>query len=230
MDYGHESIRFEIVFTRRKTLQISVHADERVVIRAPFGTSADKIAEWVRRKAGWVLKHQRNFRQSPPPTPPPRYLNGEMHWYLGHQYRLRVGPGALDRVTLNHHELLVECAAAATPVNTQQLLEAWYQEQALMQFAQSLERCFPPFRQLGLNRPQIRIRRMKTRWGSMSAKNRMTLNLGLIHSSLDCLDYVVTHELCHLLHRNHGPAFYRLLEQLMSDWRVRKQRLKNTPV
>jgi len=228
MDYENESIRFEIVFTRRKTLQIFVHADERVVVRAPFGAPADEIAEWVRRKAAWVLKHQRNFRQLPPPTPPPRYCSGELHWYLGRQYRLRVGPGALDRVTLNHRELLVECAATATPAQIRQLLESWYETQAVVEFAESLERCFPPFRPLGHNRPQIRIRRMKTRWGSMSAKNRMTLNLALIHSSLDCLDYVVTHELCHLLHRNHGPGFYRLLEQLMPDWRVHKQTLKNT--
>ncbi|MEZ5583116.1 MAG: SprT family zinc-dependent metalloprotease [Candidatus Competibacteraceae bacterium] len=209
-------------------MQISVHADERVVIRAPLGASVDKIAEWVRKKADWVRKHQHNFRQRPLPTPL-CYLSGEMHPFLGSQYRLRVCQGALEQVTLNPNELLVECATVATPARARQLLESWYETQATVQFAESLERCFPPFLQLGLKRPSLRIRRMKTRWGSLSAKNRMTLNLELIYAPLDCLDYVVTHELCHLLHRNHGPAFYGLLEQVMPDWRLHKQRLKNTP-
>ncbi|NJN47647.1 MAG: M48 family metallopeptidase [Candidatus Competibacteraceae bacterium] len=229
LEYGNESIRFEIVFTRRKTLQVSVHADERVAIRAPLGTSTDKIAEWLRKQAAWIIKHRHNFRRQPK-VPQLRYLSGELHLYLGRHYRLRVRQGARDRVTLNDQELLVECVATATSARTRQLLEVWYQQQALVQFAESLERCFSPFRRLGLARPSLRIQRMKTRWGSMSVKNRMSLNLDLIHTPLECLDYVVTHELCHLLHRNHGPGFYRLLAQLMPDWRMRKHTLKNIQI
>ena len=71
---------------------------------------------------------------------------------------------------------------------------------------------------------------MRTRWGSLSLRGTLTLNIALIQTPRECLEYVITHELCHLLHRNHGPKFYRLLEELVPDWARRKQKLEQALV
>jgi predicted metal-dependent hydrolase len=101
---------------------------------------------------------------------------------------------------------------------------------------------FAPFAVRGHPPPRLTLRLMRTRWGSLSSPRRsrfqrwlrptppkparMTLNLALIHAPRACIEYVVVHELCHLDHHGHGPAFYRLLEQLMPDWRARKRELE----
>ncbi len=69
---------------------------------------------------------------------------------------------------------------------------------------------------------------MKRRWGSLSRSGVITLNIMLVMAPMECIDYVVAHELCHLVHKNHGPQFYTLLDRIMSDWRQRKALLEST--
>ncbi len=106
------------------------------------------------------------------------------------------------------------------------LLDQWYTEKAEKQFHHAFERCWPKFEKQGTPRPDIQIRKMKSRWGSLSAKGRLTLNTDLVRAPKECIDYVVTHELCHLKHHNHSPAFYELLEKSMPDWKKRKHKLE----
>ncbi|MEW6711481.1 MAG: M48 family metallopeptidase, partial [Candidatus Riflebacteria bacterium] len=84
------------------------------------------------------------------------------------------------------------------------------------------------FRTLGLKKPGIKIRRMQKRWGSLSVPSTINLNPELIKASKECLDYVVTHELCHLIHHDHSPAFYRLLSSIMPDWQKTKTKLETS--
>ncbi|MEW8307657.1 MAG: M48 family metallopeptidase, partial [gamma proteobacterium symbiont of Ctena orbiculata] len=95
-----------------------------------------------------------------------------------------------------------------------------------IKFTESLDRCSLQFQRMGYAPPAIHIGRMKTRWGSLSSRGLLTLNRDLIRAPRECIDYVVTHELCHLKHKDHSRAFYRLLEQVMPDWDKRKHRLE----
>lgn len=93
-------------------------------------------------------------------------------------------------------------------------------------FSQILAERYDSFRYCGHVCPSLKIRKMKTRWGSLASGRRMTLNLWLIRAPRECIEYVIVHELCHLEHRGHGPAFYRLMEEMMPDWRTRKRQLE----
>lgn len=86
--------------------------------------------------------------------------------------------------------------------------------------------CWPNFQCLELERPCLHIRKLKTRWGSLSPRGILTLNVDLIRAPGECIDYVIAHELCHLKHRDHGADFYRLLERMMPDWERRKLKLE----
>ena len=102
-------------------------------------------------------------------------------------------------------------------------------QKAEVLFAKVLADCWRHFfYRKGLRLPVIHICTMKTRWGSMSPKGRMTLNLLLIQTARECIEYVVIHELCHLVHPNHSRDFYRLQEQVLPDWAQRKQKLERT--
>ena len=102
----------------------------------------------------------------------------------------------------------------------------WYLDKARIKFSETFERCWPTFEKLGHAPPSIHIRRMKKRWGSLSRNGLLTLNPDLIRAPNECIDYVITHELCHLHCHDHGSEFYVLLERVMPDWEKRKHKLE----
>jgi len=224
--YGGKEIVFHVQVSDRKTMEIAVHPDSRVVVKAPRGVSEDDIRGRVYRRARWITKQISYFQQFHPRTPHRKYVSGETHLYLGRQYRLKVSAGEGAGVKLARGFFFITCHSEHNPNKVRLLLDEWYLERARSKYAESLGRCFHNFQRMGYSQPIIHIRRMKTRWGSLSSKGTLTLNRTLIRAPRDCIDYVVTHELCHLKHKDHSRGFYRLLEQVMPDWERRKHRLE----
>jgi len=110
---------------------------------------------------------------------------------------------------------------------TREILNCWYRARARVKFAERLEINLGRFRNSEKLRPRgLIIRQLHRRWGSMSAGRKMVLNWRLIQASVDSIDYVITHELCHVAEPHHGPAFFRLLKRVLPDWESRKQRLE----
>ena len=114
------------------------------------------------------------------------------------------------------------CAASA------ELLDDWYAGEARRLLPERLDACWAAFPSDGHPKPTLRLKRMRTRWGSMSPQGAMSLRLDLVRAPQECIDYVVIHELCHLEHPHHGPAFWALVERLVPDWKRRKQLLHKT--
>ncbi len=224
--YGRDSINFTVLYAARKTLAIEVFPDSRVVVKAPVGAGLEEIRNRVVKRARWIIKQQQYFRQFDPRTPERQFVGGETHLYLGRQFRLKVSEGSRDAVVLSRGHFMVETEGVSGPEKTRALLNSWYAEKAAGSFQNSFERCWPHFEKLGLTMPRLQIRRMKKRWGSLSRGGILTLNTNLIRAPKECIDYVITHEFCHLQCHDHSPAFYRLLEKVMPDWEKRKHKLE----
>lgn len=225
IEYGRETIRYEVRFLpSRRTLGIEVHPDQRVVIRAPAGCTEEVIADRVRRRASWISRQIADFQRYSPRTPQRQYVSGETHLYLGRQYRLRVGVGEPESVRMTRGRLLVTMACDHDPARVKAMLHRWYLDQARQVFGEVLDPCLAKFK--GQSRPRLIVRAMQSRWGSLSRAGSMTLNANLVRAPRACIEYVVTHELCHLRHRDHDASFYRLLGRVMPDWEKRKQRLE----
>lgn len=224
IDCGAAAITFELGYSRRKTLGISVHRDGRVTVKAPLGSDPAAVEQVVRRRAGWISKQQRAFAAQPPPAALPQYRSGESQRYLGREVRLRVLPGAADRVSLDGDELLV-IARDPAPARVERLLAGWYRAEAARVFAERLAACFPLVAAWGVAAPRLSVRQMRARWGSCGASGHIILNLRLIHRRLELIDYVMIHELCHLKEHNHSPRFYALLDRALPDWRRLRQEL-----
>jgi predicted metal-dependent hydrolase len=162
-----------------------------------------------------------------PRTPERQFIAGETFRYLGRHYRLKVVPHIQATVKLHRGYLVVQTHRPQNCDATQDLVERWYRERATVKFAERLELNLQRFSDPEAFRPcGIIVRALNQRWGSMSKASRLLLNARLIEAPTDAIDYVITHELCHIAEAHHGPKFIELLDQVLPDWRLRKMRLE----
>ncbi|MCA8936489.1 MAG: M48 family metallopeptidase [Planctomycetes bacterium] len=227
IDWGSKTIEFSLHRADRKRVAIEVNPDLSVLVRAPASADLQPVLAVVRKKAKWILKQQRYFEQFLPRSPERTYVSGESHLYMGRHYRLKVH--AVDdepRVRLHGGYIHIYCADPADRASKHELVENWYRDHAAPVFSQRLAQCLDHRVFRKLSSPQVQIRKMKRRWGSCTRAGRVLLNLDLIRAPRRCIDYVVTHELCHLLVPEHTPEFFRLLRKVMPDWESRKTELE----
>jgi len=153
-------------------------------------------------------------------------VSGETHRYLGRQYRLKVVKAEESSVKLQGRFIWVHAPNKHDRVRVRKLVEAWYLAHAKERFARSVAESAARLGTRLASPPRIQLRRMPKRWGSWTRRGVIYLNPELVKAPGSCVDYVVTHELCHLVHGHHGPAFYALLSRAMPDWEQRKRRLE----
>lgn len=226
--YGDVTICYAVVRRDRKTLEIAVEPDSTVNVAAPMTASLERIAQKIKKRAGWIIQQQRYFDQFTPRTPDRRYVSGETHLYMGRQYRLKVILASTASVKLLHGYLVVQSAAPQDRSEIKRLVELWYAQRARVRFQERIEVCIERFPQpKAMTLAGVAFRFMQKRWGSMSQGRRLLLNLRLIQAPVDAIDYVITHELCHLFEQDHSPRFYRLLNRVMGDWEHRKARMEH---
>lgn len=227
LTYGSHVIPFKLQYSKRKTLEISVYPDMSVVVKAPDTRSYDEIKEKMLKRGSWILEQRYFFSLYLPKQPPKKFVSGETHIYLGRQYRLKVILSNEERVVLKRGYIYVHTAKKSNSKQVQKLLDAWYRERAILKFQERMNLCLDKLQKYGIQIPQMQIRKMKSCWGSCSKKHRITLNTQLIKAPSQCIDYVITHELCHLKYFNHSKSFYNLLIQVMPDWQRRKETLES---
>ena len=225
--YGEHEIDVRLTRRDRKTLEIAVEPDASVSVAAPLDASLTQIENKVRRRAAWIRRQQRYFMQFLPRTPERQFVAGETFRYLGRHYRLKVVPHVQASVKMRGGYLVVQSHHPDNTDMTRGLVERWYRQHAARQFSERLAINLERFSQPDAFRPcGLIIRQLDQRWGSMSRASRLVLNARLIEAPVDAIDYVITHELCHIAESHHGPKFISLLEQVLPDWRRRKEKLE----
>ncbi len=208
-----------------RTLRLVVSSPEGPVrVSAPQRVSEDLIRRFVADKHGWIRKQQARLAARPP-VRPPAMVSGEHHPFLGQGYPLSVveQPGAA-RIALcpvDGFELRVR--PAATTAQREALLYGWYRDQLRTLIPPLLDRWQPL---IGVAVTDWGVRRMRTRWGSCNTRaRRISLSTELAKKPAPCLEYVVVHELVHLLERSHNSRFYGYMDRFLPDWRASRARL-----
>jgi predicted metal-dependent hydrolase len=224
--YGCNTIYYSLFYCDRKTMEIAVHPDSSVIIKAPTNSNVSLIEKKLNKKARWIVKQINYFKQFNPKTPKRCYVNGESHFYLGRQYRLKLIEDVNTSIKLSQGLFLISFRGVPTSEMAEKLLDKWYLEKAQSQFKESLDHCWQKFSNFNFGKPNLRIKRMQKRWGSLSKEGVITLNTNLIKAPRECINYVVSHELCHLKYHNHSPEFYKLLEHIIPNWEKIKHKLK----
>lgn len=225
INYGGKEIPYELSYTDRKTLGIAVYPDMRVIVSVPEGTPDLKVRSKVKSKARWILKQLRGFEKFQPLSRPKAFVSGETHLYLGRQYILRVTKERPESVKLRGKFIEV---VTQRPDKVEELLDEWYRVKAAHHFSSIMDEMIPEFERNEIRIKELVIRKMKTRWGSCTPGGTITLNLHLIKAPRRCIEYVILHELCHLVYHKHDARFYKLLHAKMPTWERWKERLEIT--
>ena len=225
IDYGTSEIAFNVQYSNRKTLTIAVFPNGSVTVKAPDDTSIEVIKNKVHKRASWIIKQQQYFKSFGERTPERKFISGESHLYLGRQYLLRVTIGKPDCIKYKGRYFEIVCSSKS---KAKDLMNDWYRIHAKIKFAEIAEPIIQRFQRYNVKPTAIYIQEMNNRWGSCTNSRKIILNTELIKAARPCIEYVITHELCHLIHRNHTKAFYELLSVEMPDWERWKNKLEQT--
>ena len=223
IQYGSVVIAYDVEFVRRKTLGIFVAPDGSVLLKAPIDATQELIRQKVHKRAAWILRQRHFFESFGTPTTQRRYVSGESHLYLGRQYMLKVMESDTNAVHYQNNILEIECRHKK---DAGVLLQTWYRQRANIKFQEYAAPIIEQFSVYGVKPQHLSIRTMNKRWGYCTAKGDIFLNPRLICAPRGCIEYVIVHELCHLVHRNHTKDFYALLTREMPHWEKWKAKLE----
>jgi predicted metal-dependent hydrolase len=223
IQFGSKQIDFCLEYSCRKSLGITITPDLNVLVKAPVDTSLEKVKEKLRKKAPWILRQQSFFLSFHPKTPARRYISGETHLYLGRQYRLKILKNRIESVKLKGQFFEV---STSDKTRAKQLLNEWYLQNARTMFHSIAKTLIENFKKHKVEPNSIVLREMATRWGSCTPKGKIILNPELIKAPKGCIEYVIIHELCHLIHHDHTQKFIDLQTKEMPDWEKWKMKLE----
>lgn len=223
IQFGSKQIDYLIEYSDRKTLGITVTPDMDVLVKAPNDSTISKIEEKLKKKAPWIIKQQSFFLAYHPKTTERKYISGETHLYLGRQYLLKVEENEKESVKLKGKFIEVK---APDKARVKQLLNKWYLEHARSKFHATALPLIEKFKKYKVEPSSIVLREMPTRWGSCTPKGKIILNPELIKAPKGCIEYVIVHELCHLIHHDHTQKFMDLQTKEMKDWEKWKTKLE----
>lgn len=227
--YGSAVVRFMVVRGLRRTLSITVDTMGNVLAKVPADATTDQIKAKVKNRAGWIIRQQERFRQlNAHATPPRRYVSGETHYYLGRQYRLKVDEQPVKSVVFRAGRIVITTPDKANKKLISIQLSEWFRQRARLVIIPLFNRCLArlPIEEHQKERVQVKLVRMEKRWGSCSSQNIIRITPDLIRTPKGCIEYIIWHELAHVINPNHRKPFYELQDRLMPDWRVWEERLR----
>lgn len=219
-------LRYLLFRTDTRRLSVSVHPDLTISVRAPRDAGVGQVDTRVLARAPWIHRQLRRFELLHPLPTPRRYVGGETHLYLGRQYRLRL-PEGHEEVRLASGRLIVTTTRPHSRRRVQRLLDDWYRARAEEVFQRRLTTVIHRFPWLRRAEVGLRVRGMRTRWGSCGPGGIITLNVDLVKAPVSCIDYVLVHELCHRLELKHSRRFYTLLRRAIPEWERVQERLNS---
>jgi predicted metal-dependent hydrolase len=230
IQYGDTAIRYTIARSaERETVAVTVHPNGAVTAIVPKGMRRVPLAAAVAKKADWIIRQQEFFRRQSV-VYPKQYVSGESFLYLGRQYKLKVRRSikfASVAVQFAQGQFIVEIPGgtekAQQPEAVRTALERWYRRRA--------SELVPPLvsryaAKLGVNTTTVHIREMRKRWGSHAGNGTLFFNWRIVMAPKRLIEYVVAHELCHLVYNDHSREFWRLLERALPGCERRRMELE----
>ena len=222
-------IAVDVVKKDIKNIHLSVYPPAgKVRISAPLRMDLDTIRVFAITKLAWIKNQQKKLREQDRETPR-EYLERESHYVWGKRYLLTlVEKDAAPTVDLKHSKMILQIRPQANEGKMQEILEGWYREQLKEAVLVLVEKWQPL---MGVRVEKFFVQKMKTKWGSCSPDTKsIRLNTDLAKKPPECLEYIVVHEMVHLLEPTHNSRFIILMDRFMPKWRFYKDQLNRLPV
>lgn len=225
VEYGNSKIEFKIKRSLRKTLGISVLPNGTVEVTAPKDANLDKIKEIIIKKGSWLLEQQRLAGFNPVPQPNKSLVSGESFYLLGRHYRLKIFESNYDAVDILDDKIILNCTFPEDIEFKRSLLMKWYLKKAHDILTERFKNQAQIFNQESVD---VSIKKLSKRWGEYHpSKNLVLLNAELVVAPIECIDYVIIHELSHALISNHNSEFYSLINNRLPRWQNLKNELES---
>ena len=223
-------IRYLLERKRVKNLNMRVYRDGRVCVSANPAVPVRTVDEFVRSRGKFIRSAQKRFLERSTCAPKlEKYENEEPFRLLGRDVRLKVEKGEKDAAAFDGDCLRLSVRNPEDPEKRKKLAERYLNRLSRIVFLEIMGEIHPGFLEYGVSMPQLRVRSMRTRWGSCSpARGAITLNRRLLEAPRSCIEYVVMHEFCHFIHPDHSKRFYAQLTSRMPDWKERKALLERS--
>lgn len=222
-------ITAEVVQKDIKNIHLSVYPPAgRVKIAAPLRMDLETIRIFAISKLNWIKKQQTKLRNQEREAPR-EFISRESHYFLGKRYLLKVLEGVgKQSVTIKHDKLILQVKPATSTEQRQTMMQEWYREQLKAHIPNYINKWE---KIMGVEVSEFGIKKMKTKWGTCNPEaRRIWINLELAKKPLECLEYIVVHEMVHLLERNHNERFIAYMNKFLPKWRHLKEELNRLPV
>lgn len=223
-------IPVEVVRKDIKNLHVGVYPSSgRVRVAAPLRLGDDAVRLAIISRLGWIRRKQAEFERQERQSQR-EFVTGESHYFEGRRYRIDVTERDAPPTVrlLNNATMALSVRPGAGRDKREAVLHQWYRHQLRIRLPALLEKWEP---KVGARVAEVRIKRMKTRWGTCNGgARRIWLNLELAKKPASCLEYIVVHEMVHLIERSHNDRFRDLMDRLMPQWRVRRDELNRAPL
>ncbi len=228
-NYNNEDIQISIQRSKRKTAVIRILADGCIEVRGPRAMSDRFVREFLQAKAEWIIQKREEVFKQQAKKVTHTYACGDEFLFQGKPYVLTLVAAGRKRIELQGNQLQVY-TTSFEPQKIEAQLKQWYKVQAERYIPKRVEyyRSLMPGNTPAIS--GITMENRKTRWGSCSSLRELTFSWRLMMAPPEITDYVVVHELCHLLHMDHSPVYWKTVEHILPDYKERRQWLKENGI
>ena len=225
-------VSVQIIRKNIKNIHLKVFRSLEVVLSVPMTVPSDWIDSFLKNHVEWVDDQITKYKKASGYNNLSSIRSGSSTQLLGKDVRIYKEASIENRIELDEKKVCMFLKDISDEDLAQRLFDEWWRNKAIEIFQFEMEKLYQKiFKKYGLDQPHVLVRKMKTLWGSCTPnKNKITLNEYLLKADIRCIQYVLLHELAHLLYPNHSKEFYDFLTIHMPDWKERKKQLDNEVV
>ena len=223
--YGKHTYEYVLERSNRKTFSLVVFPNMKVSLRVPLDTPDSDIDSFLVKKWTWLERQLNELGRYKRNHAAKSYVSGESFYYLGRQYMLKVEKGSVEGISISPGIISLKTRMGLrNSEHNKTIYEKWYLERCESVFKRALVSAISDYNIKIV--PKLKIREMRSRWGSYQKNKTIYLNPKLLQASRAAIRYVITHELCHIDRKNHDQKFYSLLESRIPEWKKIKDELE----
>jgi predicted metal-dependent hydrolase len=222
------NLTIEIIRKDIKNMHLSVYPPSgRIRLSVPNSADSEMLRLFAISKLGWIKRQIKSFDNQPRESKR-TFQTGESHYFMGKRYLLTISNSKNQNVTKSGNKLILNCKENISIDEKATLLKEWYRKEFKRMIPELIEKWEAV---IGVKSNAWGVRLMKTRWGTCNIEDKkIWLNLELAKKPITCIEYIVVHELVHLLERNHNDKFVAYMDKFMPKWRLHRDELNNLPV
>lgn len=210
-----------------KNINLRIKQTGEIIVTASDRVEEQYIINFLERKMPWIIKHAKKFKERRELVKKEEEkIDKESIWYIGKIYKVKAVRSDKEYIKRGKDTIYIFLKDNDNENRVNRVLDKWYREECIEVFKSIYAVIFKKFGSYVIPHVDIKVRKMKSRWGSCNpVKKIITLNSELMKTPIECIEFVIAHELAHLVEANHSKAFYEVLTNIMPDWKQRKDKL-----